>query len=85
MDARIAAWGIDPKNMSADQILGAMTESVNSMLMNLYSARETAPDEDAASQMDEIIKLAEELRGHIDEAVRDTTANSDPDQTTPAA
>ena len=84
MDARIAAWGIDPKRMTADQILSAMTESVNSMLTNLYSARESAPDEEAAGQMEQIIKLAEQLRGHIDEAVRDIPVDADKDQTTPS-
>ena len=75
MDARLAVWGIDPRQMTADQIFGAMSESMNSMLMNLYSARDEAPDGEAARQVDEIIHMAEELREHIDLAMRDAGAN----------
>src|SRR5512137_1747104 len=57
MDARLAVWGIDPKQMTPDQIFGAMAESMNSMLMNLYSARDEAPDGEAARQVDEIIRM----------------------------
>jgi len=71
MDARLAVWGIDPHQMSADQIFGAMSESMNSMLMNLYSAKDEAPDDEAVRQVDEIIKMAEELRAQIAVAMRD--------------
>ncbi len=70
MDARLAVWGIDPHQMTADQIFGAMAESMNSMLVNLYSAKDEAPDGEAARQVDEIIKMAEELRDQIDVATR---------------
>jgi DNA-directed RNA polymerase subunit F len=65
MDARLAVWGIDPHQMTADQIFGAMSESMNSMLVNLYSAKGEAPDDEAVRQVDEIIKMAEELREQI--------------------
>jgi hypothetical protein len=71
MDARLAVWGIDPRQMSADQIFGAMSESMNSMLMNLYAAKDEAPDDEAVRQVDEIIRMAEELREHISTAMRD--------------
>ena len=71
MDARLSAWGIDPQHMTAEQLLGAMSESMNSMLMNLYAAQETAPDDETSSQMHEIISMAEQLREHIHEAVQD--------------
>ncbi len=77
MDARLAAWGIDPHQMSADQIFGAMSESMNSMLMNLYSAKDEAPDDEAVRQVDEIIKMAEELRTQIAVAMRDAGVNGD--------
>ena len=70
MDARLAVWGIDPRQMSADQIFGAMSESMNSMLMNLYAAKDEAPDDEAVRQVDEIIKMAEELREQIGVAMR---------------
>src|SRR3972149_8147990 len=54
MDARLAAWGIDPHHMTAEQLLGAMSESMNGMLMNLYAAQEAAPDDETSSQMNEI-------------------------------
>ena len=82
MDARLALWGIDPRQMTADQIFGAMSESMNSMLMNLYSARDEAPDGEAARQVDEIIHMAEELREHISLAMRDADT---PDETSGTA
>ena len=82
MDARLAAWGIDPRKMSADQIFGAMSESMNSMLMNLYSAKDEAPDDEAVRQVDEIIKMAEELRSQIAVAMRDAGVKNDASQTT---
>ncbi len=77
MDARLAVWGIDPRQMTADQIFGAMSESMNSMLMNLYSARDEAPDGEAVQQVDEIIHMAEELREHINLAMRDAGATDE--------
>jgi hypothetical protein len=71
MDARLAVWGIDPRQMTADQIFGAMSESMNSMLVNLYAAKDEAPDDEAIRQVDEIIKMAEELREQIGVAMRD--------------
>ena len=77
MDARLAVWGIDPRQMTADQIFGAMSESMNSMLVNLYSARDEAPDGEAVRQVDEIIHMAEELREHINLAMRDAGAKDE--------
>ena len=77
MDARLAVWGIDPRKMTADQIFGAMSESMNSMLMNLYAAKDEAPDDEAARQVDEIIHMAEELREHINLAMRDADAKDE--------
>jgi hypothetical protein len=70
MDARLAVWGIDPRQMSADEIFGAMSESMNSMLVNLYAAKDEAPDDEAVRQVDEIIKMAEGLREQIGVAMR---------------
>src|SRR5512143_118376 len=77
MDARLAVWGIDPHQMTADQIFGAMSESMNSMLVNLYAAKDEAPDDEAVRQVDEIIKMAEELREHIAVAMRDVNVKDD--------
>ena len=79
MDARLAVWGIDPRQMTADQIFGAMSESMNSMLMNLYSARDEAPDGEAVRQVDEIIRMAEGLREHINVAMHDAGAKDEAD------
>lgn len=57
MDARLMSWGIDPHKMSADQLLGAMNESMNKMLVNLHAAMGEAPDEDSAKQLTEIINM----------------------------
>ncbi len=77
MDARLAVWGIDPRQMTADQIFGAMSESMNSMLVNLYAAKDEAPDDAAVQQVDEIIKMAEELRAQIAVAMRDAGVRDD--------
>jgi hypothetical protein len=77
MDARLAVWGIDPRQMTADQIFGAMSESMNSMLVNLYAAKDEAPDNEAVQQVDEIIKMAEELREQIGVAMRGVNAKGE--------
>jgi hypothetical protein len=77
MDARLAVWGIDPRQMTADQIFGAMSESMNSMLVNLYAAKDEAPDDEAVRQVDEIIKMAEELREQIGVAMRDADVKNE--------
>ena len=82
VDARLAVWGIDPRQMTADQIFGAMSESMNSMLMNLYAAKDEAPDDEAVRQVDEIIRMAEGLREHINVAMRDAGAHDDVDAPT---
>lgn len=71
MNARLAAWGLDPQQLTPEQAFSAMAESMSSMLINLYLARDEAPDPAASQQVDEIIRLAEELRDHIDSAARD--------------
>jgi hypothetical protein len=71
MDARLAVWGIDPRSMTAEQIFGAMSESMNSMLVNLYAAKDEAPDDEMSAQMNEIIRMAEQLREQIGEAMKD--------------
>jgi hypothetical protein len=77
MDARLQAWGIDPRQMTPNQIFGAMNESMNSMLTNLYAARDEAPDTEATEQMMELIRMAEQLRLHINEALHDASVESD--------
>ena len=77
MDARLMSWGIDPHKMSADQLLGAMAESMNKMLVNLHAAMGEAPDPDSAEQLTEIINMAEQLRGDIDKAMTDVSLPPD--------
>ncbi len=77
-EARLAARGIDPQHMTADQIFSAMSESMNSMLMNLYAAQNEAPDDELAAQMKELIGMAEQLREHISEAMQDAKDNDQP-------
>ena len=71
MNARLAAWGLDPQHLTPDQAFSAMAESMNSMLLNLYAARDEAPDDGSSQQVAEIIRLAEELRDHIEAAARE--------------
>ncbi len=71
MTARLRAWGIDPDNMTAEQLIGAMQESMNRMLLNLRSAVEVAPDEESAARIAEAIGMAEKLREDIDQALAD--------------
>ena len=77
MDARLLSWGIDPHKMSADQLLGAMSESMNKMLMNLQAAMSEAPDPESAEQLTEIISMAEQLRGDISKAITDVSEPPD--------
>ncbi len=70
MEARLRAWGIDPDNMSAGELIGAMQESMNRMLINLRLAKEAAPDDESLSRLEEVIGLAEQLREDIDQAMQ---------------
>ncbi len=65
MDARLRAWGYDPKNMTVEQVMSLMAESVNRMMINLYGALEAAPDEESAEQVQSLVKQAEELRAQV--------------------
>lgn len=47
------------------QLLGLMEESINRSLINFYGAMEAATDYASRSQLQEIIKQAEELRSEI--------------------
>lgn len=78
MDARLRANGIDPEHMTPEQIFGAMSESMNSMLINLYAAADEAPDDEASDQMQEIIRLAEQLRAQVSEAMQEALTHGQP-------
>lgn len=71
MTARLQAWGIDPENMTAEQLMGAMQESMNRMLYNLRNAMAVAPDESSGARIAEAIEMAEKLQSDIDQALQD--------------
>ena len=85
MEARLRAWGIDPHNMTAEQLIGAMQESMNRMLVNLHQAREAAPDEDSVDRLSEVIGVAEQLRGDIDKAMKEAKRAEQAGEAPPAA
>jgi hypothetical protein len=68
MAARLRSWGYDPQHITADQILGLMEESMNSLLVNLYGAAQAAPDDASRAHLTQIIERARELRGQIRQA-----------------
>lgn len=72
LDARLRAQGVDPEHMTPEQLFGAMSESMNSLLMNLYAAADEAPDDEASAQVQAIIQLAEELREQVAVAMRNS-------------
>lgn len=76
MEARLRAWGYDPRNLSAEQVIGLMEDSINRMMLNLYSALEAAPDEESTQQVQAIVQQAEELRTQIHKVMQ-------PDSSTP--
>jgi hypothetical protein len=71
MEARLRAWGYDPEHIQPEQLLGLMEESMNRLLVNLYSASQSAPDEASQEQLQEIIEQAEQLRNQISQAFSD--------------
>lgn len=77
MEARLRAWGIDPGNMTAEQLIGAMQESMNRMLLNLRMAMQIAPDAESEAQLGEVIGMAERLRADIDKAMEDAVEPDD--------
>jgi len=64
-EARLRAWGYDPANITVEQLVGLLEESINSLLVNLYGAIESAPDDESRAQLEEIVKRAHELRAQI--------------------
>jgi hypothetical protein len=68
MEARLCAWGYDPQHIKPEQLLGLMEESMNRLLINLYGAAQSAPDEESQEQLEEIIEQAELLRNQINQA-----------------
>jgi hypothetical protein len=72
MEARLRSWGYDPQHITPEQLLGLMEESMNSLLVNLYGAAQSAPDETSQAQLQKIIERAQELRGQIHEAFRES-------------
>jgi len=81
MEARLRAWGLDPQHIKPEQVLGLMEESMNRLLVNLYAAMESAPDDESHGQLAEIIGQAENLRSQIN---RMFDENASPSDTTPA-
>jgi hypothetical protein len=71
IQARLAARGLDPQHLTPDQAFSAMAASMSSLLLSLYRARDGAPDVETGRQVDEVIRLAEELRQHIEAAAQD--------------
>ena len=64
-EARLRSWGYDPANITVEQLVGLMEESMNSLLINLYGAKQSAPDGESQAQLEEIIERARELRAQI--------------------
>ena len=71
MRARLRAWGVDPENMSAEQLIAAMQDSMSRMLVNLRMAMDLAPDAESEAKLTEVIDMAEKLREDIDKALHD--------------
>ena len=68
MEARLRSWGYDPQHLKPEQVLGLMEESMNRLLINLYGAAQSAPDQESQGQLQEIIEQAELLRNQINKA-----------------
>lgn len=69
MEARLRAWGYDPQRIKPEQIIGLMEESMNRLLINLYGAAQSAPDDESQTQLQVIVEQAEELRRQIRHAL----------------
>jgi ribosomal protein L12E/L44/L45/RPP1/RPP2 len=65
MSARMKAWGIDPEQMTVDQIVAAMQESINRLLVNLHHAMASAANPAMKARFLEVIAAAERLRNDI--------------------
>ena len=63
--ARLRSWGYDPEHITSEQLLVLMEESMNQLLLNLYGALDSAPDNETRAQLAEIVEQAKLLRGQI--------------------
>jgi hypothetical protein len=77
IEARLRAWGYDPQHIKPEQLLGLMEESMNRLLINLYGAAQSAPDEASQEQLGEIIEQAELLRNQINQAFTEDPSRPD--------
>jgi hypothetical protein len=77
-EARLRSWGYDPQHVTPEQLLRLMQESMNSLMVNLYGAAQSAPDETSQAQIQEIIERAEQLRDQIQEAFHEDKPPPDP-------
>src|SRR5512136_3017820 len=77
MGARLRAWGYDPEHIKPEQLLGLMEESMNRLLVNLYGAAQSAPDEASQEQLEVIIEQAELLRNQINQAFGEIPSSPD--------
>jgi len=79
MDARLRAWGIDPEHVTPEQLIGAMHESMNRMLLNLRLAVGSAPDAESRARLAEAIGMAEQLQADIDKALSEARDKGEAD------
>jgi hypothetical protein len=66
MEARLRAWGIEPASLTVEQVLAAMQESMNRLLINLHGARRRASTDIQRARFEQLILIAEQIRGDID-------------------
>lgn len=78
-EARLRAWGFDLTSMASEQLIAAMEESINRLLLNVYNAMGFAPSDAHRVRYKQIVVVAEHLRDDIDRLMRSVgPAESDP-------
>jgi hypothetical protein len=63
--AELRRRGLDPEQLSVDEIIALMGDALDTLLTNLSSAYAAAPDEASQADMTALLEQAEQLRGEL--------------------
>jgi len=75
--ARLQARGLDPANLTTEQVADLISESMNRIMSSLQRALAMAPDNLAQSDLEEILEQAERLNEEIQQSLSEADLDTD--------
>src|SRR5262245_55909823 len=71
LTARLKARGLDPENLTTEQVADLISESMDRIMTSLQRALKVAPDDLAQSDLKEILEQAERLNEEIQQSLNE--------------